>query len=214
MANKSIRKNSKKNKTKKNKRSSIKRSSTKRIGSTRSSTKRIGSKRSSSKRSRNINKRKHKRNPSHIHSDYMMHGGRAQSPWVGSPYIATDRIPNGNFLPQSLNGVPSGLPVPPRQSGLQFGGRNNKKNNNKNQRGGGISSFISSILPDEVVNFGRYIPAAAGNLMDRYNGLETLPSSSVYPTEQPLVQKLIQTNNSISPPNINAAYTQALGGVQ
>lgn len=141
-------------------------------------------------------------------------------PWIGSPYNAGDLRPTGNFLPLSqTNGVPSGLPVPPAPSNPQFlqGGRR-RKGKKANQRGGGISSFLSTILPDDVVNMGRYVTAGAGNLMDKYNGLIPTASSQVYPTQQKLAQLDTQPRlasvNSLNPIDINGAYNRAVSAVQ
>ena len=46
---------------------------------------------------------------------------------------------------------------------------------------------MSNILPEELVNVGRSVPAAFGHLSDKFNGELSHPSSRVYPTEQPLV---------------------------
>ena len=57
----------------------------------------------------------------------------------------------------------------------------------RSMHGGGVSSFVSSILPDEIVNIGRSIPASLGHMVDKFNGTISMPSSLVYPTQQPHV---------------------------
>jgi hypothetical protein len=80
------------------------------------------------------------------------------------------------------------------------------------QRGGGLSNYFSTILPEDVLNAGRAVPAAFGHLADRFNGLISSPSSMVYPTQQPLVAS-VQTTNAITPPDIKAIYTSAANTV-
>lgn len=166
----------------------------------------------------------HKRH--HIHSEHMMHGGSyapslssslSPSPFQGAPYNAGDLKAGGNYLPLSAGGIPSGSPIP-QMSNPQFsqdGGRlhsfskrkygkhgRGKRTNKYRQGGGGLSQFMSAIVPEDILNIGRSIPAAASNFMDKYNGLTPVASSQVYPTQQPLVQQTQQANTSITPPNI------------
>ena len=124
------------------------------------------------------------------------------NPLIGSPYNAGAAQPSGNHYPLSPIGIPSGHPIPV-PSNNQFGGfhnvaassgkggrrtknrRGNRGNRiSKNMRGGGLSSFMSTILPDDVVNAARSVPAAFGHFADRFNGLNSMPSSMVYPTDQ------------------------------
>ena len=172
------------------------------------------------RRNKRYTRKHHKRNPKHIHSDYMMHGGGSPPPWIGSPYYATDLKPSGNYLPLSNEGIPSGLPVPPVNSNPQFGGRGRrvlsgkKYNKGNRQRGGGLSEFITAIVPEDILNIGRSIPAAAGNLMDRFNGSIPTASSQVYPTQQPLVRQLQESTGVVNPPDINGAYGRAIATVR
>ena len=196
---------------------------------TRHTKKHRGHKRSRHQRSRHQRSRHsgHKRH--HIHSEYMMHGGHAPAFLVGSPYNAGDLNPKGNYLPLSNNGVPSGLPNPPMPSNPQFGGKKGgcmdwfkKKSKRKGrkgrkgmrQRGGGLSDFMTAIVPDDLMNIGRSIPAAAGNFMDKFNGLRPLGTSQVYPTQQPLIQQGQQAATTVRPPDITGAYSRAVGSVQ
>ena len=188
------------------------RSKSMRSKSMRSKSKRMRSK-SKRMRMRSKSTRKHKKSmrskskstQKHRHRRHRktMYGGHAPPPWVGSPYNAGDHSPNGNFLPQSPNGVPSGLPISPMSTSPQFG-----------QRGGGfmndLSMFASKILPDDVVNLTRSIPAAGGNLMDRFNGNIPSASSQVYPTQQPLALLAHRSAGTVPQPNINSAYTRAV----
>ena len=68
----------------------------------------------------------------------------------------------------------------------------------KRQRGGGISEFITTLLPQEIVTIGRSLPAGVGHMYDRFNGATPSASSMVYPTSQPLVPKVAV--ESITPP--------------
>ena len=172
---------------------------------------------SGGRRNKRYTKKHHKRNPKHIHSDYMMHGGGSPSPWIGSPYYATDLNPSGNYLPLSNVGVPSGFIIPPVNSNPQFGGRgkqSGRRRSGSKQSGGGLNEFISTIIPEDILNIGRSIPAAAGNLMDRFNGNIPSASSHVYPTQQPMVSQAQQATGSVSPPDINAAYRSAVASVR
>ena len=80
-------------------------------------------------------------------------------------------------------------------------------------RGGGLSAYMSTLLPDDAVNAFRSVPAAFGHLSDKFNGLVSSPSSMVYPTQQPLIQN-IQDMKVITPPDIKAIYTAAASRVQ
>ena len=179
-------------------------------------------KRSNSKR-RNTHKRRNTNKRSHSKRRHVMRGGQAPATFIGSPYNAGDRIPNGNFLPLSQPyGITAGFPIPPVNSNPQFLKGGGKKGRKTKQRGGGISSFISSILPDDVVNLGRYVTSSAGNLMDKYNGLIPTASSQVYPTQQPLAQTQGQSTVKINqvgqtqviPVDVNAAYNRAVSSVR
>ena len=194
---------------------------TRKIRHSKSKSKRSGHKRSSRHGKRSGHKRSghgHKRH--HAHSKYMMHGGQAPPPWVGSPYDATQLNPKGNFLPLSDQyGVPSGLPVPPAPSNPQFGGSWGSmkgKGKGKKQRGGGISEMMSALqtmVPDELMNATRYIPSTVSNIMDKFNGYISPASSQVYPTQQPLAQQLQVATTTVTPPNINSANSRAVSSV-
>ncbi len=102
-----------------------------------------------------------------------------------------------------------------KRSGSKRSGSMRRRKGNKRtakQRGGGLSSYISTILPEDVVNAGRSVPAAFGHLADRFSGLVSSPSSFVYPTQQPLVAQ-VQPTNAITPPDIKAIYASAANTV-
>ena len=123
---------------------------------------------------------------------------------LGNSYNAgVAGLPSGNHYAYNTNVKAAPMPSNP-QAHLQLGGgrrkcrckgkckcKNKNKNKNKDkhrsQRGGGISSFISTILPEELVNMGRSVPSAFGHLADKFNGDLSHPSSMVYPTQQPHV---------------------------
>jgi hypothetical protein len=83
-------------------------------------------------------------------------------------------------------------------------------------KGGGLSSFMSSLLPDEVVNAGRAIPAAFEQLTDKFNGVLSPASYQVYPTQQPLAMSAgnnMSGSTPSAPTNINAIYNNAVSTV-
>ena len=163
-------------------------------------------------------------------------------PQVGSPYDATStsNAPTGNFLSLSKVGIPSGGMYPPEPSNPQFSGggrrrkirRSSKKRSTKKSkrggkkskrtkkrkgmRGGGLSMFMSSLLPDDVINVGRSVPSAFEQLSDKFNGLISPASYQVYPTNQPLAMATSSTHSGavpMPPTNINASYNSAAARV-
>jgi hypothetical protein len=184
------------------------------------STKRSRSKRSRSKRSTKRTKRSTKRK--HIKK---IRGGNA--PFIGSRYNAADAAPNGNYLAYNPKVVPlpeqSNAILNDRQlmgvvraggggrkrSGYKRSGYKRSGRKSKKMRGGSLSlgAFATSILPDDVVNLGRAIPAGLGNMYNNYTGLSPLPSSYVYPTQQPVIPTVTQP--TMSPPDILGIYNTA-----
>ena len=152
-----------------------------------------------------------KRHTRKRHTRRVMRGG--YNPFLNmKPYDAGAEFPNGTYVPLSKIGIPSGVPIPQPSNSL-FGGGNKSKHMRKikgkrKQRGGSISTFLSSILPDEITNFGRVVPSTAGQFMDKLNGVNSSPSSQVYPTQQPLVA-MPNTRSTISPPNITSIYNRS-----
>ena len=121
---------------------------------------------------------------------------------IGSSYNVA--APGGNHYAYNMN--VKALPI---DSNAPFGkGQQGGKNKKNKQRGGGISSFISGILPDEVMNIGRSFPAAVGHFADKFNGVISTPSSMVYPTQQPLVPN-VNATNVLNPVDIQAIYRNA-----
>jgi hypothetical protein len=137
----------------------------------------------------------------------MQKGGGAMVPNFGAPYNAADIYPNGNYYPYNPN-----VEQWPDQSNAIFAQRGGKKKSRKQlnkiykkQRGGGITDFVTTLLPLEVVNIGRSIPAGLGHMYDRFNGSLSSASSMVYPTQQPLVSP-VNASSSMNPPDILSMY--------
>lgn len=100
---------------------------------------------------------------------------------MGAPYNAGDAQPQGNYYAYN-----SKVEAWPQQSNAGVSQNGGKKRGRKMLRGGGFNEFIDTLLPQDVVNFGRSLPAAAGHMYDRFNGALSSASSMVYPTQQPL----------------------------
>ena len=94
-------------------------------------------------------------------------------------------------------------------------GMRSRGSRRKGMRGGGLSMFMSSLLPDDVVNVGRSVPSAFEQLSDKFNGLISPASYQVYPTNQPLAMATSSTHSAvpIAPTNINAIYNNAAASV-
>ena len=117
---------------------------------------------------------------------------------LGNPYnAAVNGTPSGNHHPYNpyvkdppiQSNTQKGLP-----KGSQQGGKKHK------QKGGG---FLTKIMPEELVNVGRSVPAAFGNLADKFKGDIPHPSSKVYPTEQPHVYSSEDRGTLINPDTIS-----------
>jgi len=174
----------------------------------------------STKRSRSKRSTKRSTKRKHIKK---IRGGNA-SPFIGTRYNAADAAPNGNYLAYNPIVVPlpeqSNVILNDRQMlGLVRAGggkhrgskhRGSKRGRkSKKMRGGSLSvgAFATSILPDDVVNLGRSIPAGLGNMYNSYTGLSPVPSSFVYPTQQPVIPNVSQP--TMSPPDIMGIYNTA-----
>ena len=199
-----------------------------------------------SRKSKNSRRRSRRASKSRKNARRGMRGGSLGSlvpavfpPQVGSPYDATSttNAPTGNFLSLSKVGIPSGGMYPPEPSNPQFSGggrrrksskkRSTKKSKRggkkskrtkkrKGMRGGGLSMFMSSLLPDDVINVGRSVPSAFEQLSDKFNGLISPASYQVYPTNQPLAMATSSTHSGavpMPPTNINAIYNSAAARV-
>ena len=130
-----------------------------------------------------------------------MRGG--MTPFVGAPYNAADAVPSGNYSVYNTK-----VNAWPEQSNAILENRSNMgggkgKRGGKKQRGGGLNQFISAIVPQDILNVGRSIPAAAGHMYDKFNGSLSMPSSLVYPTQQPLVSPSA-TSAMLGPPGYYA----------
>ena len=140
---------------------------------------------------------------------------------IGMPYNAADLTPKGNYYAYNPN-----VEQWPDQSNSMIGGRGRKtkyaktkyakkgktkygktKYGKKGQRGGGITEFVTTLLPEEIVSIGRSLPAGLGHMYDRFNGSTPSASSMVYPTDQPLVQKT-STDIGTPPSDIVKIYNQ------
>jgi len=130
------------------------------------------------------------------------------NPFIGDAYKAVDATPYGNYLEQSNMGIPSGLPVPPVPSNGMFGGGKGKGKGNKKKYRQGGGSFLSTMVPENILNVGRAIPSAIGSAFDSFNGVISSPSSMVYPTQQPLVQD-VQRGVVFNPPDILKMHNTA-----
>ena len=135
---------------------------------------------------------------------------------AGMPYNAAELAPKGTYHGFNPNVQDWAAP-----SNGMFGGRGRRKGKKtqygktkygktkygKNQRGGGVTEFVTALLPQEIVNIGRSLPASLGHVYDTYKGDIPSASSMVYPTDQPLV-KAIYPNVGTAPPDIASIYNQ------
>lgn len=124
-----------------------------------------------------------------------MRGGNCLSPLIGTPYNAASEQPAGNFYAYNQK-----VEAWPQQSNAIFDMKGGKKKRGKKQKGGG---FLSTLLPDEIVNIGRSIPATLGQMYDRFDGSISPASTHVYPTDQPLAVSSTQ-RSLIGPPGFYA----------
>ena len=134
----------------------------------------------------------------------MQRGG--QLPFAA--YNAADKNPSGNYYELSPYGSPSGLPFPPVMSNGQLGGRGKskgKKSRRRHMQQGG--SFISDMIPQEILNGVRSGISSISNLVDNYTGHIPPADRMVYPTQQPLVPKI--DSKIYTPPDILKMHTDA-----
>ena len=180
----------------------------------RSKSKRMRSK-SKSKRTRTkrmLSKRMRSKRKTMRRTRRIMRGGdyhAAPTPTPGGAYFAGSPapFPSGTHYRLSPVGVPSGALDPSVPGGHIGGGRRGR---GKGMHGGGLSSFISTILPDEIVNIGRSVPAAVGHMADKFNGVISSGSSQVYPTQQPnIYQPPTSGAMATSPIDIMGAFNRA-----
>lgn len=168
------------------------------------------------KRKTTHTKRSHARRTKHSHarrtkrrSHKKMRGGYAV-PLFGAPYNAAALNPQGNYYPYNPN-----VEQWPEQSNAMLGG--GRKNKGKRMRsgkrmrmkGGGITDFVTSLFPQEIVNITRSVPAGLGHMYDKFNGTTSSASSMVYPTQQPNVISSSTSGEMIRPSNINKFYSDS-----
>ena len=179
----------------KTRRTKTRRTKTRRTKTRRTKTRRSKTRRSKTRRSKTRN---------------MRGGGGAPFPYVGAPYNAgSGTQPSGNYYaynnqvhpwPESSNPSMEGS-----QQMLGGGKKRNRKQKKFTQKGGNIGNFASALIPDDVLNIGRSIPAGIGHMYDKFVGVASTPSSMVYPTEQPLVPD-VTVERMMRPPDIVSMY--------
>lgn len=140
-----------------------------------------------------------------------MRGGSGMRPFIGAPYNAAAAHPQGNYYRYNTD-----VKAAPDQSNALLGGggrrrrSRGKRSGHKrsgSMRGGGLSQFMSSIIPEEALNVGRSVPSAIGHAYDKFTGVLSTPSSMVYPTQQPLVYAQDEGISRMPPPtNIMKLY--------
>jgi hypothetical protein len=157
-----------------------------------------------------------------------MRGGNGMRPFVGAPYNAAAAYPQGNYYeynaavkaaPAQSNalleeGVMRGMVRAGGGRGKRSRGKRSghkrsghKRSRGRHMRGGGLSQFMSSIIPEEALNVGRSVPSAIGHAYDKFTGVLSTPSSMVYPTQQPLVYAQDEGISRMPPPtNIMKLY--------
>lgn len=129
-------------------------------------------------------------------------GGLMPSVFVGAPYNAENLHPSGNHYRYNSN-----VEQWPSQSNAMLGGgrrRGSRMKKNK-QKGGGITEFVTALLPQEVVNISRSIPSGIGHVYDKFVGAPSMASSLVYPTQQPLVASTTRSGD-LMPSDLSKYY--------
>jgi hypothetical protein len=156
---------------------------------------------------------------------HTIKGGGNNSPFIGAAYSNSGlNVPAANYYAPSPNGIPSGSPVPlpsnpaytnvsmpqPSTNLIQNGGRRKRKGKGM-QRGGMQSggSFFTDMIPTDVLNMTRSVPAAFSRFISGWEGENTLASNYVYPTDQPLARGERITGMAVPPPDIMQIYKNA-----
>jgi hypothetical protein len=139
----------------------------------------------------------------------MRGGNGAPSPFVGSPYNAgSSGLPSGNYHSYNSNVIARPESSNPQFEGSavshQLGGGKKYKYRNR-QKGGDVGSFLSSLVPNDILNITRSVPAAIGHMYDKFDGVTSMPSTMVYPTEQPLIPD-VAIDRMMRPPDISRMY--------
>ena len=167
------------------------------------------------KRKTTRTKRSHARRTKRSHArrtkrSKKMRGGYAV-PLFGAPYNAAALNPQGNYYPYNPN-----VEQWPEQSNAMLGGgrkgkrmRSGKGKKGMRMKGGGITEFVTSLFPQEILNISRSVPAGLGHMYDKFNGTASSASSMVYPTQQPIVISSATSGEMIRPSNINKFYSDS-----
>lgn len=130
----------------------------------------------------------------------VIRGGNSQG---GLPYPYNSE--NGSLgLPVSTR-VDNDFKLP--GSPITVGG---KKIGGKNMKGG---SIIDKIIPSELLNGTRHLASKIGHISDNFKGVESSPSSMVYPTQQPYAENIVNNTKIDLPPNIKDLYLKAHNSV-
>ncbi len=180
------------------------------------------------RKTRRVRRNKRRSTKRRMHRTKKMRGGggcNAMPPSgtiptaVGVPYNAADLLPKGNYYsynsnveqwPDQSNAILNG-PMFKMHGGRRRKSRKGRKGKKtrygRKQRGGGITEFVTALLPQEFVSIGRSLPAGIGHMYDKFNGATPSASSMVYPTDQPLV-KQIYADAGTAPTDISRIYNQ------
>ena len=172
------------------------------------------------RKTRRLRRNKRRSTKRRTHRQKKMRGGGSDmsrpmgmSATVGSPYNGGDLNPNGNYYAYNTKVQPwaepsnnitsNNITSNTMTSNTMTGGRRRTKKGKKGkktkygyrkQRGGDfaetVSNMFTTLVPQELVNITRALPAGLGHMYDRYNGAISSGSSMVYPTDQPNVKAL------------------------
>ena len=160
-----------------------------------------GIKRSNSIKRSNGIKRRHPR----------MKGGSSISPFVGAPYSSSGlNFPPANYYPRNMAGYP--IPSASNTFNNKFvgGGSSSSKRKTKKirrqQKGG---NFFTKMMPNDLVNAVRAVPASFNRFISGWDGRNTLASDYVSPTAQPLAKGERVFGMAMPPPNIMEVYRDA-----
>jgi len=165
-------------------------------------------KRMSIKRSNGI-KRRQRRHP-------RMKGGSSISPFVGAPYSSSGlNFPPANYYPRNM----AGYPIPSASNtfnnkfvgggssgGSASGSKRKTKKIRRQQKGG---NFFTKMMPNDLVNAVRAVPASFNRFISGWDGRNTLASDYVSPTAQPLAKGERVFGMAMPPPNIMEVYRDA-----
>jgi len=159
------------------------------------------------RKTRRIRRNKRRSTKRRTHRQKKMRGGSSHMSRpmgvpsaIGSPYNAGDLNSNGNYYAYNPNVQQWAEPSNNMQYNNMAGGRRTKKGKKskkrqyrmRKQRGGDfaetVSNMFTTLVPQELVNIARSLPAGLGHMYDKYDGSISSGSSMVYPTDQPNVK--------------------------